>query len=270
MITSLQNPRIQLVRKLQSQAKARRAANAFVVEGVRLCEEALQSAWPVSLVLHTADLSARGLKVVEGLAALGAELEQVSPEVMKSASDTETPQGLLAVLRLPHTSPALPEPPDFLLIPDGVRDPGNLGTILRTAAAAGVQAVLLPPGTTDPYTPKVLRSAMGAHFRLPLYSLDWEALCAYLSPTRHQVAPAIYLADASGGQAYTQADLRRPLALVIGGEAAGAGAEMAALAQARLHIPMPGGAELDRPVESLNAAVAAAILLFEVLRQRSV
>ncbi len=268
MITSLQNPRLQLVRKLQSQAKARRMANAFVIEGVRLCEEALQAAWPVSLVLHTADLNGRGLNVVQGLAGLGAEVEQVSPEVMKAASDTETPQGLLAVLRLPPPT-ALPQALDFMLIPDGVRDPGNLGTILRTAAAAGVQAVLLPPGTTDPYTPKVLRSAMGAHFRLPLYNLSWEALRTYLSPSHHQPAPAIYLADASGGQPYTQADLLRPLVLVIGGEAAGAGAEMAALAQARLHIPMPGGAELERPVESLNAAVAAAILMFEVVRQRS-
>ena len=267
MITSAQNSRIQWVRKLQAQSKFRRSENAFVVEGVRLCEESLAAAWPASLVLHTADLGERGLKVADGLAALGATVELVSPEVMKAASDTETPQGLLAVLALRPLP--LPPQPDFVLIPDGVRDPGNLGTILRTAAAASVQAVLLPPGSADPYAPKVLRSAMGAHFRLPVHSLDWEALRTYLNPPQPALAPAVFLADAAGGQPYTQADLRRPLALVIGGEAAGAGAEMAALAQTRLHIPMPGGADTGRPVESLNAAVAAAILMFEVVRQRS-
>jgi TrmH family RNA methyltransferase len=163
----------------------------------------------------------------------------------------------------------LPPAPNFALILDGVRDPGNLGTILRTAAAAGVQVVLLPPGSTDPYAPKVVRSAMGAHFRLPVHSLDWDMLRSYLNPPGPGLMPAVFLADAAGGQPYTQADLRRPLALVIGGEAAGAGAEMAALAQARLHIPMPGSADTNQPVESLNAAVAAAILMFEVVRQRT-
>ena len=124
--------------------------------------------------------------------------------------------------------------------------------------------MLLPPGSTDPYAPKVLRSAMGAHFRLPVQSLDWDGLRAYLAPPTPGAQPVVYLADAAGGQPYTQADLRRPLALVIGGEAAGAGAQMSALAQARLHIPMPG------KMESLNAAVAAAILMFEVVRQRQV
>ena len=260
MITSLQNPRIQHVRRLQAQVRARREAAECVVEGVRLSEEALEAGWQARLVLHLDNLSPRGEAVVRGLAALGAQVEVVSQQVMDAISDTETPQGLLAVLALQPLP--LPPAPDFVLIPDGVRDPGNLGTILRTAAAAGVQAVLLPPGCADAYAPKVVRSAMGAHFRLPICSMDWEGMRMYLNPPAAP-RPRLYLADAAAGLPYTQADLRAATALVVGGEAEGAGAQAAKLADERLHIPMPGGAE------SLNAAIAAAILMFEVVRQRS-
>ncbi|HSQ17428.1 MAG TPA: RNA methyltransferase, partial [Anaerolineales bacterium] len=174
MITSAHNPKIQWLRKLQSQPKARRSEGVFVVEGVRLAEEALKAGWPAQLVLHAEDLSERGLAVVAGFAARGVPVETATESVFKAASDTETPQGLLVALTL-QPQP-LPPTPDFVLIPDGVRDPGNLGTLLRTAAAAGVQAVLLPPGTADAYAPKVLRAAMGAHFRLALQALDWPEI----------------------------------------------------------------------------------------------
>ena len=260
MITSVHNPKIQWVRKLQANTRERREANAFVVEGVRLAEEALNANWEMHLVLYTEELSRRGLALVEGFQAKGAPVELVSPHVLQAAAETETPQGLLLVLEM--KSLPLPERLDFLLIPDGVRDPGNLGTLLRTAAAAGVQAVLLPPGMTDPYAPKVVRSAMGAHFRLPILSLDWPEITATLKPPAPKTQLSVYLADARGEVAYTQADFRSPTALLIGGEAAGAGGEAVQLADRRVHIPMPGGAE------SLNAAVAAAVLMFEVVRQR--
>jgi TrmH family RNA methyltransferase len=258
MITSVHNPKIQWLHKLQSQSKARREEGAFVVEGVRLAEEALQAGWPALLVLHSEQLSLRGQAVVDGFAQRGTPVETATEPVLKAASDTETPQGLLVALKL-QTLP-LPPNPDFVLIPDGVRDPGNLGTLLRTAAAAGAQAVLLPPGTADDYAPKVLRSAMGAHFRLAIQALDWPAIQGVVHSAERQLR--VYLADSSGGQPYTQADLRTPLALIVGGEAAGASQQAIALTNERLHIPMPGG------MESLNAAVAAAILMFEVVRQR--
>ncbi len=260
MITSTRNPKAQWVRKLQAQGRARREAGAFVVEGVRLAEEALGSGWEARLVLHTADLEGRGQAVVDGFAARGVPVEQVSSQVMKAASDTQTPQGVLVVVEF---NPApLPEAPDFLLILDGVRDPGNLGTILRTAAAAGVQSALLPPGTVDVYAPKVVRAGMGAHFRLPVQHMSWEGIGDYLRLPSGESRLRLFLAEAQGGETYTRVDLRAPLALVIGGEAAGPGSEVARLAHGRVHIPMPGG------VESLNAAVAAAILMFEVVRQR--
>jgi RNA methyltransferase, TrmH family len=261
MITSIRNPKIQRVRKLQAQPRFRRAESAFVVEGVRLLEEALNSNWETSQVLYTQDLDARGQKLLENYAAKGVPVEEVTPEVMQAASDTQSPQGILAVISL-REAELFPTAVDFLLIADGVRDPGNLGTILRTAAAAGVGAVLLPPGTTDAYAPKVVRAGMGAHFNLPVYSLSWDEIRMTLSRMNPGKPFNIYLADAAAGITYTDVDLKSPLALIIGGEAQGAGTQAAALAQIRLHIPMPGRAE------SLNSAVAAAVLMFEVARQR--
>jgi TrmH family RNA methyltransferase len=126
MITSSQNPKIQWVRQLQNRAKERREAGVFVAEGVRLVEEALQAGWQAHLVLHTADLDERGRAVVEGFRDRGAPVEAASPQALRVASDTEAPQGLLAVLEM--RSLPTPQNPDLVLIPDGVRDPGNLGS----------------------------------------------------------------------------------------------------------------------------------------------
>jgi TrmH family RNA methyltransferase len=176
---------------------------------------------------------------------------------MRHASDTQAPQGVLVVLDQP--SLPLPLTPSFVLIADGIRDPGNLGSMLRSAAAAGVDAVLMPTGGVDAYAPKVVRAAMGAHFRLPLAVLPWDEIIGYVRDSKLK----IYLADSSAGRAYTQCDLRARLAIIVGGEAEGAGEAARLLAGERLHIPMAGG------VESLNAAAATAVLLFEVNHQRS-
>jgi RNA methyltransferase, TrmH family len=259
MITSTHNPRIQWVHKLQGQPRFHQSEGVFVVEGVRLAEEALRAGWQPSLVLYTPDLSQRGLEIIRSL--LPSSVEEVSPAVMKSASDTQTPQGILAVM----SQRVLPLPAvlDFVLLLDAIRDPGNLGTILRTAVAAGVQGVILAPGCADAFSPKVLRSAMGAHFHLPILVLEWTEIQSLLKPGGTQPGIKIYLSEVAGSLPYTRADFRSPVALIIGGEAEGAGAEAQLLAERRIHIPMAKG------VESLNAAVAAAILMFEVVRQRS-
>ena len=137
-----------------------------MVEGVRLIEEAYASNWQPELVLYSRQISARGSTLLEQLSSAGAEVEETTPDLLASVSDTETPQGILAIF--PARVLPLPDPLNFVLIVDSLRDPGNLGTLLRSAAAAGCQAALLTPGTTDPFAPKVLRAAMGAHFRLPL------------------------------------------------------------------------------------------------------
>jgi len=257
MITSRQNPKVQRVRELLGRPRDRREAGAFVVEGVRLAEEALAAGWKPEIVLFSSGLSARGREVLDRLSAGRIEIEEVSPDILQALSETEASQGLLAVF--PIRQIPFPSAPDFLVIADAIRDPGNLGTLLRTAAAAGVQAVALAPGTADPYAPKVVRAAMGAHFHLPIAALDWEFL-QQLAGT----APGlkVFLAESGSGEIYWQADLRQPLALIIGSEAEGATPSARRLAGSSIQIPMPGRSE------SLNAAVAAAVLMFEVVRQR--
>jgi TrmH family RNA methyltransferase len=255
MITSIHNPRVQLARALLGRGKERQEQGAFVAEGVRLVEEALASGWAFRFALHVPHLTGRAQELVGAMTAAGVELVPVTAEVMQSISETEAPQGILAVLE--HRPLRIPESLSFVLILDSIRDPGNLGSLLRTAAAAGVQAVFLAPGTADAFAPKVVRSGMGAHFHLPIRALDWEGI------RRHVRGLQVFLADAAAALPCWRADFRRPLALIVGGEAEGATSAARHLAQQQVHIPMPGKAE------SLNAAAAGAILIFEVVRRRS-
>lgn len=255
MISSLQNAKVKQVRQLTGRTKERREAGAFLAEGVRLVEEALAAAWPFRFALYTDGLSVRGKTLVERLVAAGVDVEPVSESIMKSVSETEAAQGLLAVLD--QGSLPLPASLDFVLIPDRIRDPGNLGSLLRTAAAAGVQAVLLPPETTDAFAPKVVRAGMGSHFHLPIRSMSWddiERLCT-------SAGLRVFLATMEGAPCWTT-DFRPPLALIVGGEADGASERARAVAIQPVGIPMPGA------MESLNAGAAGTILLFEVVRQR--
>jgi RNA methyltransferase, TrmH family len=257
MITSSQNPKLKLVRSLLGRAKERREAGAFVAEGVRLIEDAVHTNWPIQFVLYDETLNERGMLNVESLKLRGAECDEVSPSLMKSMSDTETSQGIIAVLKL--TQLPIPNYPTFILIPDQIRDPGNLGTLIRSADAAGVDAVLIPPETTDPFAPKVVRAGMGAHFRLPILSMGWEEI-EQISESGNQ---RFMLADMDGKPCW-ETGLRQPLALIVGSEAEGASEQARKLASQKISIPMAG------KTESLNAAVAGSVLMFEVLRQRSV
>ena len=254
MITSSQNAKIKSVRALLGRARERRETGTFVVEGVRLVEDAANSDWGFQLVFYSDDLNERGRKLIQELEARNIEIEKVENKLLQSLSDTETPQGILAVLEI--SSRPISNLLNFVLIPDQIRDPGNLGTLLRSAAGAGVQAVLLPPETTDAFAPKVLRAGMGAHFRVPIHSMAWAQIREQTKGLR------IYLADMEG-QSCWETDLRQPLALVIGGEAEGASAEARSLATQNISIPMLGD------MESLNAGVAGSVLMFEVLRQRT-
>ncbi len=253
MISSNQNPKVKLARSLTGRPKERRDADAFLVEGVRLVEEAFAANWPFRFVLHSDELSERGKKLIEKLEDKKIDVEKVESRLLQSLSETETSQGILAVLN--DSSLPIPQSPNFILIPDSIRDPGNLGTLLRTADAAGVQAVLIPPETTDTFAPKVVRAGMGAHFRLPMRMMSWDDI--------HQRTKElqVYLADMDG-QSCWKTDFRKPLALIIGGEAEGASEQARKLANASVKIPMAG------KTDSLNAAVAGSVLMFEVARQR--
>jgi TrmH family RNA methyltransferase len=254
MISSTTNPKIKQVRALQMKRHSRERESAFVVEGVRWAREVVAAGARVQLVLHTDHLDARGRGLANSMARLGAEVRVVSDQVMTACTDTQSPPGILMVLPIPELS--LPERLDLALVVDGLADPGNMGTLLRTALAAGVQAVFCTPGTVDPYNPKVVRGGMGAHLRLPIITLEAEQLPERITGLR------VWLAEARNGERYTSVDWRCPSALVIGGEARGPSDPIRRIASGSVHIPIANG------VESLNAAIAAAVILFEVVHQR--
>lgn len=255
MITSFDNERVKFVRALQSRRRARRKSSRFVAEGANLAREIIASQTSVETVFYTESFAANNIDLLDGLSSLTDAMLPVSDPVMASMSGTKTPQGIVAVLPFLNLDP--PSNIPFVLIIDRVADPGNMGAVMRAAAGAGVPLMMVTAGTVDLTNPKVIRSAVGAHFRLPVQYLSWEGIAGRLS--EH----VIFLADPSGGAPYYQVDWTQPCALIISDEAHGPGNEARRLAHAQVTIPMPGG------IESLNLATAASILIFEWARQIS-
>jgi TrmH family RNA methyltransferase len=181
----------------------------------------------------------------------------VDARLFDRLSDVQTPQGILAVFPFPIFPAAGDGPAPLVLVLDRLRDPGNLGTLLRAAAGAGVNAVYLSPATVDPWNPKVVRAGMGAHFRIPLLPLDSET-----QESLRERLPRRVIASATATRPYDAVDWTGPAALVVGGEAEGVSPEMEAWGTEQVGIP------LAHDVESLNAAVAGAVILFEAARQR--
>ncbi len=254
MITSTSNQRVQWVRTLQSKRRARMREGLFIIEGTRLANEAVSSRSPAKLVLYTDAVKQGEQRLLEELINLGAEAEEVSERVMKACSDTESPQGLLAVLPILSSTP--PANLSLALVVDRISDPGNLGTILRTAQAVGVEAVFLSPGTVDPYNPKVVRGAMGAHFHLPIIQEQISEI------EEHLGGVDVWVAEVGLGPPYYAVDWHKPSAIVIGSEVHGPSDEFRSIAKGSTHIPMQDS------TESLNASVAAAVILFEIARMR--
>jgi RNA methyltransferase, TrmH family len=251
-ISSLQNSKVKLVHALQQRSRTRHKEGLIVLEGERLIRDACASGQQPQFVLY--DPQTVNAERIAWLAKHTADLTPITEKVMRHLSDTQQPPGLMAVFPLP--TPTVPQNLARILILDAIRDPGNLGTMLRTAAAAGIQVVFLAPECADPYNPKVLRSGMGAHFRVPVIGATWEQLAEYSE------ACAIYLADSQGEQPYHAVDWTLPWALIIGSEAHGASPAAFDLAHTSLTIPMAAD------TESLNAAIATGVILFEAQRQR--
>jgi RNA methyltransferase, TrmH family len=258
VITSPDNVQIKYVHALQKK-RVRYQEQRFVIEGLRLVAHALQRGHRPALVLYTSAFasSPEGHSLVETLLTSMIPLWEVAPSLLSLLSDTVTPQGILAVADMPAADPAVLPSSTLLLIVDALRDPGNLGTILRTAQATHVEAVLLSEGCVDPFAPKVVRAGMGAQFDLPLFcDLPWSEI------RRLAAGKKCILADARGSHTPWELDWTVPLALIVSSEADGASPGALALSECRVRLPMAPG------VESLNVAIAAAVLLFEAEHQR--
>lgn len=255
-ITSTANPHVKAARRLHRR-RHRQQTGRCLLEGLRLVADAWQHGGRFEEVFVTQSFlhNPEGERLVQAMEAAGVRVLLVPESVLESLSQTVTPQGIVAVVQQPRLP--LPAHPWLLLVLDRLQDPGNAGTLVRSAAAAGADGVLFGPGSVDPYNDKVLRAAMGAHFRLPVLDVGrWEELRAHLGPDR-----PLYVADPRGQTIYDQVDWIRPAALVVGSEAHGPGPE--ALAQG-----IPVAIPMARETESLNAAVAGSVILFEAARQR--
>jgi TrmH family RNA methyltransferase len=253
-ISSTTNPKVKWIRKLQSQRSARQEEGHFVIEGARLLQEAQNAKAQVQLVLHPELPDQETQELIDSFTAVGVEVLPASREVLELCSDTETPQGLVAVVKMrqmPVHSRIEP-----LLIVDRLRDPGNLGTLMRSALATRMALMLLMPGTVDPLNPKVVRGALGAHFNLPFKAIELNDLGAYLQ------GKTLWIAEANLGSRYDYVDWTQPSAVLVGGEAYGPSRDVLKFDHSHVHIP------IDPAVESLNAAVAGSILMFEIARQR--
>ena len=256
IISSPENERIKLMRALFKSKKSRDELGLFAIEGVRLCEEALAAGWLPQLTIFSSELSERGRLLLKIPLAAGQQVVETSPTLLSKAAETQTPQGILMAFAR-REIPIHPNP-DFVLVLDRLSDPGNLGTLLRGARAFGVQVVLISPECADAWSPKTLRAGMGAHFHVCIKHLTQEEIIAWCSKFKLR----LLLADMHGILCWN-ADLKSPLAFVIGGEAEGAGKHLRAAADDTIAIPMPAGSE------SLNAAAAGSILLYETARQRA-
>lgn len=255
MITSTSNPQVKYLQQLAKKARVRNEKDVFLVEGMKMFQEAprekIQKVY-VSKSLY----EEKGQAFCEGL-----DMEILEDRVFAAASDTKTPQGILCVIEQYHyqLSELLKEKAPHLLILENLQDPGNLGTIMRTAEGAGVDGVILSRTSVDLYNPKTIRSTMGSIYRMPfLYVERIEDILPELKKKNIRT----YAAHLKGKNQYDEEDYRQGTAFFIGNEGNGLTEELSHQADTWIRIPMHG------KLESLNAAVAASILMYEVCRQR--
>ncbi|SHK44229.1 RNA methyltransferase, TrmH family [Selenomonas ruminantium] len=260
-IDSPANKKIKLAAALK-QRKQREKAGLFVAEGIRLCEMAAESDWSISFGLLTKQLTGqkRGQDLIQKLQARNCSLYEVTEQIFAKVANTDTPQGIILVMESQKQSLPQVEKTDALyVVMDGVQDPGNAGTIIRTADAVGADGVILLKDSVDVYADKVVRSTMGSIFHVPVYSgVTVADLLAFVQKNKLQL-----LATALNETAkpHFQQDFTKGTAVVLGNEGHGVSADLLAVA-GKTYIPMFGQAE------SLNVGMSASIVLYEVVRQR--
>jgi RNA methyltransferase, TrmH family len=258
MLTSTQNPLIKQIKKLQS-PKERRETQLFLLEGTHLITEACAVNYPLTTVCCTPQWQEQHPELWSIVGANCDRLELVSDEVIKSIATTVNPDGIVATApRLAAPKPAIPA--NLTIVLSTIQDPGNLGTIIRTAAAAGVDSLWVSQDSVDLDNPKVLRASAGQWFRLKMGVSDnlQELITNY-----QQQGVKVISTTSHTETSYWDVDLRSPTLILLGNEGAGLSADLAALADLQVKIPM------SAKVESLNVATAAALIAYEVRRQRS-
>jgi TrmH family RNA methyltransferase len=257
MLTSLQNSLVKQLRKLH-RAKERREQQAFLLEGTHLLEEAIATGHSFITLCYTLVWQSSHPQLWEKATQQAQRTEAVSEEVLRAIATTVEPDGVVATMsRIQHQSLAIPR---LGLILETIQDPGNLGTIIRTAAAVGADGLWLSEDSVDLDHPKVLRASAGQWFRLPMtVSSDLQTVVTACKMQGIQVIASLPKASLT----FWDVDWQQPSLILLGNEGAGLSAELAALADAPVRIPLSAG------VESLNVAIAAALLLYEAQRQRS-
>ena len=267
MITSTNNNQIKNIIALNKKARERKAQRLFVVEGIRAVAEVPGSLLDAIYYVEGFQDTEDGKKILDELAkkVQGVPMEEVALNVFKSMSDTVTPQGILALVKLQEYSledVLGTDKPAHIVILESLQDPGNMGTIIRTAEGAGATGIIMNSTTVDLYSPKVVRSTMGSIFRVPHIMVnDLEATVKTLEQI---YGVSVYAAHLKGYRNYDEMDFVGPTAFMIGNEGNGLTEQLSELATSYLKIPMEG------QLESLNASVAASILMYETHRQRRV
>ncbi len=262
-INSPNNPLLKEFKRLLKSRHYRYKMQQIALEGPNLVREALKAGLTPSVVFYTRDyFESDGKKWLANLDPAVKQLELPAP-LFKRIADTETPQAVAAIVpfnpgkRIKISAGSM----QLVLVLDRLQDPGNMGTIIRTAAAAGVDAVYYTSGSVDPYSPKALRAAAGNIFSLPI-ELSREPLELIGTLKRNKIQ--LIAADANADQNYWSADYRQPTALVVGNEAGGISPRLCAEVDFSISIPLAGNSE------SLNASVATGVILYEIIRQRKV
>ncbi|MGY3779029.1 TrmH family RNA methyltransferase [Isobaculum melis] len=245
-ITSLKNERVKNWKKLHTK-KGREKEGYYLIEGFHLVEEAIKHEAAIHELIYVS-----GKKVPATWQHQVHHIFEIIPEIAKALADTEAEQGIFATIKLQSTQPQVNEKQSYLLL-DAIQDPGNLGTMIRTADAAGLDGVVLGEGTVDLYNGKVLRSMQGSHFHLPIYRGN---LSEWISLLKEKQVPVYGTELNEQAVLYDQIGKQSAFALIMGNEGNGVAKELLAQTDQNLYIPIKGQAE------SLNVAIAAGIILF--------
>ncbi len=261
-ILSSDNQYVKLASSLK-QKKCREETGLFVVEGVRFVREALNSSWQLEFVMLSDEeaLDPRIRVLMDDLDGRGCPVMTVSSALFQKLSDTQAPQGILAVVHQKNeilTKASIESKSNVWVVLDALQDPGNVGTIIRTADASGAAGVILSEGCADLYSGKTTRATMGSLFHIPVIKASIQECLSFC----RENGLLLYVTGAEAATCYSEAKLTQPCAIVFGNEGAGAGEAFGSQAAQTIKIPLCGQAE------SLNVASAAAVILFEAARQR--